>query len=350
MNPSRTEGSTKGYPIYSVEVLSHGRDSILQAGNPVKEILLKLNLPDHRLILTDSKIQIKMVMERLPGFQHFHYSDIVCLSSSDEALKSKNFKEVSVTLIIERFSRSDEVLKLKNFKKDASLKLSSYQIKKGMSMSVQKSRVHKMAKFTRWRKEILAWEEARQRSTITQKRTQDQDKKLQRLMIKGEIVKGKVPTEMELVLEQTQQGTSYEVSVDPHKFEDSHKDGHGDDDVLKSKNFKEVSVTLIIECFSRSDEVLKLKNFKKDASLKLSSYQIKKGAQDRIFTYKSRCLIKNLDKEFQSKVREESKVRWIDKVVRSRDRIIEYMCVYVKFKWVVRKKVNRRYVVENVLM
>ncbi|GJW22341.1 hypothetical protein Tco_0032963 [Tanacetum coccineum] len=31
--------------------------------------------------------------------------------------------------------------------------------------------------------------------------------------------KGKVPTEMELVLEQTQQGTSYEVSVDPHGFE-----------------------------------------------------------------------------------------------------------------------------------
>ncbi|GJV24208.1 hypothetical protein Tco_1376903 [Tanacetum coccineum] len=39
--------------------------------------------------------------------------------------------------------------------------------------------------------------------------------------------KGKVPTEMELVLEQTQQGTSYEVSVDPHGFEDSHKDGYG---------------------------------------------------------------------------------------------------------------------------
>ncbi|GKA38165.1 hypothetical protein Tco_0730716 [Tanacetum coccineum] len=33
------------------------------AGNPVKEILLKLNLPDHRSILTDSKIHIKMVME-----------------------------------------------------------------------------------------------------------------------------------------------------------------------------------------------------------------------------------------------------------------------------------------------
>ncbi|GKB63034.1 hypothetical protein Tco_0919220, partial [Tanacetum coccineum] len=26
------------------------------AGNPVKEILLKLNLPDHRSILTDSKV------------------------------------------------------------------------------------------------------------------------------------------------------------------------------------------------------------------------------------------------------------------------------------------------------
>ncbi|GKD01151.1 hypothetical protein Tco_1171425 [Tanacetum coccineum] len=33
------------------------------AGNPVKEILLKLNLPDHRPILTDSKEYVKMVME-----------------------------------------------------------------------------------------------------------------------------------------------------------------------------------------------------------------------------------------------------------------------------------------------
>ncbi|GKF85525.1 hypothetical protein Tco_0253352, partial [Tanacetum coccineum] len=49
------------------------------AGNPVKEILLKLNLPDHR---------------------SFCHSDI------------------------ERLSRSDKVLKLKNFKKDATLKLS----------------------------------------------------------------------------------------------------------------------------------------------------------------------------------------------------------------------------------
>ncbi|GKD90218.1 hypothetical protein Tco_1365725, partial [Tanacetum coccineum] len=34
------------------------------AGNPVKEILLKLNLPDHRSILTDLKEYIKMDMER----------------------------------------------------------------------------------------------------------------------------------------------------------------------------------------------------------------------------------------------------------------------------------------------
>ncbi|GJT01411.1 hypothetical protein Tco_0822580 [Tanacetum coccineum] len=56
------------------------------AGNPVKEILLKLNLPDHRI--------------RKDGGEDFRYSDT------------------------ERLSRSDEVLKLKNFKKDATLKLS----------------------------------------------------------------------------------------------------------------------------------------------------------------------------------------------------------------------------------
>ncbi|GJY15048.1 hypothetical protein Tco_0385470, partial [Tanacetum coccineum] len=61
------------------------------AGNPVKKILLKLNLSDHRLC--------KMVVE--------------CQS-----------------------------VKVKNFKKDATLKL----FKNGMSMLVQKSQVHKMAK------------------------------------------------------------------------------------------------------------------------------------------------------------------------------------------------------------
>ncbi|GJV25627.1 retrovirus-related pol polyprotein from transposon TNT 1-94 [Tanacetum coccineum] len=53
------EGSTQGYPLDSIEVLRF----YTSAGNPVKEILLKLNLPDHRSILTDSKEYIKMVME-----------------------------------------------------------------------------------------------------------------------------------------------------------------------------------------------------------------------------------------------------------------------------------------------
>ncbi|GJU47411.1 hypothetical protein Tco_1204677 [Tanacetum coccineum] len=88
-----------------------------------------------------------------------------------------------------------------------------------------------------------------------------------------------MPTEMELTLEQTQQGVSYEVSnirvisftmkmeillestsnklmvgYDPHGFKDGGEDFRYSD----------------TERLSRSDEVLKLKNFKKDATLKLS--------------------------------------------------------------------------------
>ncbi|GJU83324.1 hypothetical protein Tco_1285689 [Tanacetum coccineum] len=103
------EGSTQGYPLVSVEVLRFDTS----AGNPVKEILLKLNLPDHRSILTDSKEYVKMVMER----------------------QSVKVKEIQERCIIKAFQ--------------------DYQIKKGMSMSVQKSQVHEMAKFTRWRNEIM---------------------------------------------------------------------------------------------------------------------------------------------------------------------------------------------------
>ncbi|GKB15987.1 hypothetical protein Tco_0849910 [Tanacetum coccineum] len=61
------------------------------AGNPVKDILLKLNLPEHRILKDGGEVK---------EFQRsFRHSDI------------------------ERLSRSDEVLKLKNFKKDATLKL-----------------------------------------------------------------------------------------------------------------------------------------------------------------------------------------------------------------------------------
>ncbi|GJR81235.1 retrovirus-related pol polyprotein from transposon TNT 1-94 [Tanacetum coccineum] len=57
------EGSTQGYPLVSVEVLRF----YTLAGNPVKEILLKLNLPNHRSILTDSKEHIKRDMENAPA-------------------------------------------------------------------------------------------------------------------------------------------------------------------------------------------------------------------------------------------------------------------------------------------
>ncbi|GJZ72315.1 hypothetical protein Tco_0636166 [Tanacetum coccineum] len=69
------------------------------AGNPVKEILLKLNLPDHRSILMDSKV----------------------LKDGGEVKEiPRSFRHSNT----EHLSRSDEVLKLKNFKKDATLKLS----------------------------------------------------------------------------------------------------------------------------------------------------------------------------------------------------------------------------------
>ncbi|GKB40648.1 hypothetical protein Tco_0885590 [Tanacetum coccineum] len=61
------------------------------AENPVKEILLKLNLPDHRILKDGHGVKEFQIS--------FRHSDT------------------------ERLSRSDEVLKLKNFKKDASLKL-----------------------------------------------------------------------------------------------------------------------------------------------------------------------------------------------------------------------------------
>ncbi|GJY65805.1 hypothetical protein Tco_0468043 [Tanacetum coccineum] len=83
------------------------------AGNPVKKILLKLNLSDHMSILTDSKEYLKMVMER----------------------QSVKVKEIQERCIIKAFQ--------------------DYQIKKDMSMSVQKSQVHEIEKFTRWRNEIM---------------------------------------------------------------------------------------------------------------------------------------------------------------------------------------------------
>ncbi|GJV81705.1 hypothetical protein Tco_1517575 [Tanacetum coccineum] len=63
---------------------------------------------------------------------------------------------------------------------------------------------------------------------------------------------------MEILLE----STSNKLMVDPHGFEDSHKDGHGVKEFQRSFSHSDT------ERLSRSDEVLKLKNFKKDAALK----------------------------------------------------------------------------------
>ncbi|GJX88589.1 hypothetical protein Tco_0340603 [Tanacetum coccineum] len=90
------------------------------AGNPVKEILLKLNLPDHRIHKDGGEVK---------EFQRsFRHSDT------------------------ERLSRSDEVLKLKNFKKDGSLKLfkstnhERYEHVGPEVTSSQDGKVNKMAK------------------------------------------------------------------------------------------------------------------------------------------------------------------------------------------------------------
>ncbi|GJX96699.1 hypothetical protein Tco_0352497, partial [Tanacetum coccineum] len=88
-------------------------------GNPVKEILLKLNLPDHRILKDRGEVK---------EFQRsFHHSDT------------------------ERLYRSDEVLKLKNLKKDALLKLfkimyqERYEHVSPKVTSSQDGKVYKMA-------------------------------------------------------------------------------------------------------------------------------------------------------------------------------------------------------------
>ncbi|GKC34124.1 hypothetical protein Tco_1046508, partial [Tanacetum coccineum] len=93
------------------------------AGNPVKEILLKLNLPDHRIRKDGSEVK-----EFQRSFRHFD---------------------------TERLSQSDEVLNLKNFKKDATLKLSksiNQEWYEHVGPEVTRSQDDKV---TRWRNEIM---------------------------------------------------------------------------------------------------------------------------------------------------------------------------------------------------
>ncbi|GKC50777.1 hypothetical protein Tco_1073522, partial [Tanacetum coccineum] len=46
-----------------MEILLEPTSNKLLTGNPVKEIRLKMNLPDHRSVLTDQEDQAKMEME-----------------------------------------------------------------------------------------------------------------------------------------------------------------------------------------------------------------------------------------------------------------------------------------------
>ncbi|GJV64646.1 hypothetical protein Tco_1475474 [Tanacetum coccineum] len=107
-------------------------------GNPIKEILLKSNLPDHR-ILKDGGPSIE---ERA----------ILFLEAQDRVRKGPLFKRSFRHSDTERCSRSDEVLKLKNFKKDATLKLfkstnqERYEHVGPEVTSSQDGKVNKMAK------------------------------------------------------------------------------------------------------------------------------------------------------------------------------------------------------------
>ncbi|GJZ51040.1 hypothetical protein Tco_0605555 [Tanacetum coccineum] len=93
------------------------------AGNHVKEILLKLNLPDHRKLKDGGEVK---ELQR-----SFHHSDI------------------------EFLSQSDEVLKLKNFKKDATLKLSKSTNQEWYEHVGPEVTRLQDDKVTRWRKEIM---------------------------------------------------------------------------------------------------------------------------------------------------------------------------------------------------
>ncbi|GKB74581.1 hypothetical protein Tco_0935993 [Tanacetum coccineum] len=101
---------------------SHSRFNTT-AGNPVKKILLKLNLSDHRILKDGGGVK---------EFQRsFRHSDT------------------------ERLSRSDEVLKLKNFKKDATLKLSKSTNQERYEHVGPEVASPQDGKVTRWRKEIV---------------------------------------------------------------------------------------------------------------------------------------------------------------------------------------------------
>ncbi|GJX01366.1 hypothetical protein Tco_0185279 [Tanacetum coccineum] len=118
------EGSTQGYPLVNVEVLRLNTS----AGNPVKEILLKLNLPDHRSILMDSKVtptkhgRITKPYSSPLFIANCFSTGYLKMEVKKRSIKVQRISKEFCHYDTERLSRSDEVLKLKNFKKDAIFK------------------------------------------------------------------------------------------------------------------------------------------------------------------------------------------------------------------------------------
>ncbi|GJY17005.1 hypothetical protein Tco_0387427 [Tanacetum coccineum] len=103
------EGSTQGYPLVSVEVLRFDTS----AGNPVKEILLKLSLPDHRIFkdggedvtsARDGKVY-KMVIRDYAWLTISRSSKITSMSRQKHLLKSEVYNHYNKSQVNDRSSR-----------------------------------------------------------------------------------------------------------------------------------------------------------------------------------------------------------------------------------------------------
>ncbi|GJU30893.1 hypothetical protein Tco_1174482 [Tanacetum coccineum] len=121
------------------------------AGNPVKEILLKLNLPDNMSILTDLKVTPTNHWRMIKPYSSPRFI-ANCFNAGYLKIEVKNFSYTDTYVP----SLKRQSVKVKEIQERCIIKaFQDYQIKKGMSMSGQKSQVHEMAKFTRWRNEIM---------------------------------------------------------------------------------------------------------------------------------------------------------------------------------------------------
>ncbi|GJS40201.1 hypothetical protein Tco_0565244 [Tanacetum coccineum] len=100
------EGSTQGDPLVSVEVLRFNTS----AGNPVKKILLKLNLSDHRLckmVVECQSVKVKEFQERcnIKAFQEW-YEHVGPEVASPQDGKVTRWRRDCAWLMISRCSRS----------------------------------------------------------------------------------------------------------------------------------------------------------------------------------------------------------------------------------------------------